>query len=119
MCLKNRKKSTDKTMNEENNNDINELEKKFCEDNSQEVENSRTIAETKQFRKSLDEQLVLLNSAKRKSRSRSLAITKIEEAIFWLGADLNEMFKAGEASLKTPYPESKNPNNAIIEPRQI
>jgi hypothetical protein len=47
----------------------------------------------------------------RKSRERSLAITKIQEAIMWLGMDLKAMNEAGIANLEDPYPDSYNPLN--------
>jgi hypothetical protein len=63
----------------------------------------------KQLRKDLDAQLQKLHAAN-KSRERSIAITKIQEAIMWLGMDLKRL---GEAN---PYPESKNPESLRIEP---
>lgn len=44
------------------------------------------------------------------SRERSLAITKFQEGIMWLGMDLKRL---GEAN---PYPNSYNPDNIKIEP---
>lgn len=46
----------------------------------------------------------------RKSRERSLAITKLQEAVMWLGMDLKDQ------GTPNPYPESKNPQSAKIEP---
>jgi hypothetical protein len=43
-------------------------------------------------------------------RLRSLAITKIQEGIMWLGMDLKAQNEAN------PYPESKNPDNVEIAP---
>ncbi len=63
----------------------------------------------KKLRKSLDEQLQILKDAPR-SRERSLSITKLQESIMWLGMDLQRLNDTN------PYPESKNPNNTIIEP---
>jgi len=50
-------------------------------------------------------------SGARPSRERSLAITKIQEAIMWLGMDLKAI---GESP--NPYPESYNPESPVIEP---
>lgn len=44
------------------------------------------------------------------SRERSLAITKLQEGIMWLGMDLKRL------GSQNPYPDSMNPNNARIEP---
>lgn len=46
----------------------------------------------------------------RDSRERSLAITKLQEAIMWLGMDLKSI------GATNPYPNSYNPSNAIIDP---
>lgn len=68
------------------------------------------VAETKSFRKELDAVLQNIKASKHQSRERSLAITKIQEGIMWLGMDLKAL---GE---ENPYPQSKNPENDIIEP---
>ena len=44
------------------------------------------------------------------SRERSLAITKLQEAVMWLGMDLKRL---GEAN---PYPHSKDPLSLVIDP---
>ncbi len=63
----------------------------------------------KELRKNLDEQLQRLKSLSR-SRERSLSITKLQEAIMWLGMDLKRLNEP------SPYKESYNPENTIIEP---
>lgn len=63
----------------------------------------------KEMRKELDASLQKLKESVG-SRERSLAITKIQEAIMWLGMDLKRL---GE---ENPYPESKNPESLRIEP---
>ena len=68
------------------------------------------IAETKTLRRELDETLQILKQAPRRSRERSIAITKIQEAIMWLGMDLKLLGSAD------PYPESMNPDSPVIEP---
>lgn len=78
-------------------------------------------SQTKQFRKDLDAILQNLKAAStngvgfiippRASRERSLAITKIQEAIMWLGMDLKDI---GETP--NPYPQSYNPESPVIEP---
>lgn len=44
------------------------------------------------------------------SRERSLAITKVQEAIMWLGMDLKRL------GTPTPYPQSYNPESPVVEP---
>ena len=76
------------------------------------------VAETKQYRKDLDDVLQRLKLSSiptgptpcRASRERSLAITKIEEAIMWLGMDLKAQ------GTENPYPQSYNPESPVIEP---
>ena len=68
------------------------------------------IAETKGFRKALDEILQQIKESNRSSRERSLSVTKLQEAIMWLGMDL----KAQDAP--NPYPNSYNPASPVIDP---
>jgi len=82
------------------------------------------VFQTKQWRKDLDECLQRLKQGSdkgytgerapdhpvRSSRERSLAITKIEEAIMWLGMDLKAQ------NTPNPYPHSKDPTSLVIEP---
>jgi hypothetical protein len=44
------------------------------------------------------------------SRERSLAITKLQEAIMWLGMDLKRLGNPN------PYPHSYDPSNTIVSP---
>lgn len=46
----------------------------------------------------------------RSSRERSLAITKLQEAVMWLGMDLKSI------GTDNPYPNSKDPTNTTIDP---
>lgn len=94
---------------------------------NEETENKEVpfhVAATKQFRKDLDTVLQKLkhdsfkdytglrspDAEFRASRERSLSITKIEEAIMWLGMDLKAQ------NTPNPYPNSYNPASPIIEP---
>ena len=63
----------------------------------------------KQGRVDLDGCLQYIKALK-PSRERSLAITKLQEAIMWLGMDLKRLNEP------SPYPNSYNPSNAIVEP---
>ena len=78
-----------------------------------------TVGETKQFRKDLDGVLQRLKISShptnphqyaRASRERSIAVTKLQEAIMWLGMDLKDI------GSPNPYPESYNPNSSVIAP---
>jgi hypothetical protein len=93
------------------------------------------ISDTKQFRKNLDSVLSELKQATspqynpnavdgishppgyRSSLERSIAITKIQEAIMWLGMDLKAINEE-TPSIETanPYPQSYNPESPVIEP---
>lgn len=66
------------------------------------------VKSNKRLRVELDEQLQKLKDLPR-SRERSLAITKLQEAIMWLGMDLKRLNEPN------PYPDSYNPSNAKIE----
>lgn len=96
-------------------------------ENTQEV--PPAVRDTKQFRKDLDDVLQRLKSATsnppvnekfppgwRGSRERSIAITKIQEAIMWLGMDLKSINEASPGSAVNPYPQSYNPDSPRIEP---
>lgn len=67
------------------------------------------VQNTKQLRKDIDEVLQRVKCLYQ-SRETSLAITKLQEAIMWLGMNLKLL---GEVN---PYPESYNPNSTKIEP---
>lgn len=68
------------------------------------------VAIDKTLRRSLDRQLQYLKES-RPSRERSLAITKLQEAVMWLGMDLKRI-----GNTPNPYPNSKDPTNAIVDP---
>jgi len=68
------------------------------------------IVQTKEFRVELDAVLQKIKDSSRKSRERSLVVTKLQEAIMWLGMDLKDLGAAN------PYPNSYNPQNNIVDP---
>lgn len=88
------------------------------------------ITQTKTLRKDLDAVLQRLkcDSDKgytgirapdhpvRASRERSIAVTKLQEAIMWLGMDLKAMNEEGVPGTENPYPQSYNPESPRIEP---
>ena len=81
----------------------------FNEDMSEEQFRDLDIKANKQLRVNLDEQLQNLKQCPR-SRERSLSITKLQEAIMWLGMDLKRLNEPN------PYPDSYSPENTKIAP---
>lgn len=67
------------------------------------------IVADKELRVALDEQLQRLKCFS-PSRERSLAITKLQESIMWLGMDLKRL---GQDS---PYVNSFKPENTVVDP---
>ncbi len=50
------------------------------------------------------------------TRERALSITKLQEAVMWLGMDLKRIGEANPELVANPYPNSKGPSNTKIEP---
>lgn len=70
---------------------------------------TREIPAIKQLRKDTDD--IIQRVRKLEScRETSLVITKLQEAVMWLGMDLKRINDTN------PYPESKNPESMRIEP---
>lgn len=67
----------------------------------------KEIKDTKQLRKDIDE-VIQRVKALEKSRETSIVITKLQEAVMWLGMNLKSL------GSENPYPESRNPDNTII-----
>lgn len=67
------------------------------------------VISNKELRVGLDKHLQTLKSLPG-SRERSLAITKLQEAIMWLGMDLKRLNE------DNPYPDSYDPSNTKIAP---
>lgn len=67
------------------------------------------VISNKELRVDLDNHLQTLKDLP-KSRERSLAITKLQEAIMWLGMDLKRLNE------DNPYPDSYDPSNTKIAP---
>ena len=61
------------------------------------------VVADKQLRKDLDEKIQEVKSLP-SSRERSIAITKLQEAVMWLGMDLKRLNEPN------PYPSSKDPS---------
>lgn len=68
------------------------------------------IASDKALRKDLDDSLQELKALPA-TRERALAITKVQEAIMWLGMDLKRL-NDGVSS----YPGSYDPNDPVVHP---
>lgn len=71
-------------------------------------ETETLVKQNKQWRKDLDEVLQNIKSGS-PSRERSLSITKVQEAIMWLGMDLKRLNEPN------PYPQSYNPDSPVVE----
>lgn len=67
------------------------------------------IIADKELRRDLDTQLQKLKGLPA-SRERALSITKIQEAIMWLGMDLKRLNDT------RPYPSSYDPSTTKVEP---
>jgi len=80
------------------------------EENNQFFTYEQEVTKNKQLRKNTDE---IIQDVKNlpPSRERSLAITRLQEGVMWLGMDLKRL---GDAN---PYPSSKDPSTGtLIEP---
>lgn len=68
------------------------------------------VVANKQLRKEIDEKIQAIKNLP-PSRERSLAITKLQEGVMWLGMDLKRLNEIN------PYPSSKDPSTGDkIEP---
>jgi hypothetical protein len=67
------------------------------------------VIANKELRRDIDAQIQAVKELPA-SRERSIAITKLQEAVMWLGMDLKRLNEPN------PYPNSKDPSNTKIEP---
>lgn len=67
------------------------------------MEKTEEIVANKQLRKDLDEKIQEVKNLP-PSRERSICITKLQEAVMWLGMDLKRL------NAPNPYPNSKDPS---------
>jgi hypothetical protein len=81
----------------------------FSQDMTKEQYLEQNVKCNKQLRVSLDAELQKLKKLN-SSRERSLTITKLQEAIMWLGMDLKRLNEPN------PYPDSYKPENDKIAP---
>ena len=73
------------------------------------------IIEDKALRRDTDA-IIQRVKALPQSRERSLTITKLQEAVMWLGMDLKRINEEQPGAAENPYPNSKDPSNTKIEP---
>ena len=73
------------------------------------------ITTNKQVRKDVDLQIQVVKGMP-PSRERALAITKLQEAVMWMGMDLKRINEIAPDACPNPYPNSKDPSNTKIEP---
>ncbi len=65
----------------------------------------------------LQEAVMWLGKALPPTRERSICITKLQEAVRWLGMDLKRLATPDPyPDSKDPYPDSKDPSNTTIQP---
>ena len=67
------------------------------------------IIQNKELRRDIDAQIQKVKELPA-SLERALAITKLQEAVMWLGMDLKRL------NTPDPYPNSKDPSNTKIDP---
>lgn len=68
------------------------------------------VVENKRLRQEIDAKIQEVKDLP-SSRERSLTITKLQEAVMWLGMDLKRL------GTDNPYPSSKDPSTGtVIEP---
>lgn len=83
---------------------------RVTEANMNDMTHEDEVKFNKDMRKQIDEILQMVKAAPA-SRERSLAITKLQEGIMWLGMDLKRLNEPN------PYPSSKDPSTGSkIEP---
>lgn len=74
------------------------------------LNHEREVVANKLLRKDVDEIIQRVKELP-PSRERSISITKLQEAVMWLGMDLKRLNE------HNPYPSSKDPSTgSIIEP---
>lgn len=74
-----------------------------------------TIIADKELRRDLDAQLQKLRGLA-PSREHALVVTKLQEAIMWLGMNLKQLNEKRPAPEPRPYPSSYDPSTTKVEP---
>lgn len=70
---------------------------------------TKEVPAIKQLRKDTDDIIQRVRELET-CRETSIVITKLQEAVMWLGMDLKRL------NQPNPYPESKNPESMRIDP---
>ena len=70
---------------------------------------TKEVPAIKQLRKDIDDVIQRVKGLD-SCREVSICVTKLQEAVMWLGMDLKRL------NQPNPYPESKNPESMRIEP---
>ena len=70
---------------------------------------TKEVPAIKQLRKDIDNTIQQVRELE-PCRETSIVITKLQEAVMWLGMDLKRL------NQPNPYPESKDPTSMRIEP---
>lgn len=73
------------------------------------------IIAVKELRRDIDANIQRVR-ALIQSRETSLTITKLQEGVMWLGMELKRINDATPGAVENPYPNSKDPSNAKIDP---
>lgn len=73
------------------------------------------IVTVKTLRRDIDTQIQSCKGLP-STRERALAVTKLQEAVMWLGMDLKRIGETNPEACPNPYPDSKNPANTVINP---
>ena len=73
------------------------------------------ISLVKSLRRDIDQTIQVVKSMD-ESPQRSIVVTKLTEAVMWLGMDLKRINEENPGASPNPYPNSKDPSNTKIEP---
>lgn len=73
------------------------------------------IIAVKELRRDIDAQIQKVKGLSI-SRENCLVITKLQEAVMWLGMELKRINEENPGASPNPYPNSKDPSNLKIEP---
>lgn len=77
--------------------------------NNKAMDITKEVPAIKQLRKDIDNVIQRVRALE-SCRETSIVITKLQEAVMWLGMDLKRLNEPN------PYPESKDPTSMRIEP---
>jgi hypothetical protein len=78
------------------------------------MDTTQSIISTKQRRKDIDAVITAVQELPA-SRETSLAITKLQEAVMWLGMNLKRINEMTPGASPNPYPNSRDTSNTVID----